>query len=689
MANTIRSIVPALRALAFSIGLTAGAAAWMPATAAVPIEAFFTNPEFSEARLSPSGNYVAAKASHNGQRMRLIVVDLQNNAAKVVAQFARADIRDFQWISDQRLLFNLTDRSVGQGDVAHAPGLFAVDRDGGNFRQLVNRTGHVLSTPAAARMLPWYHFMLDQSGSMDSESVYVIRRNFQNENADELVFGELLHLNTLTGQTKYVPRPPDSVGWLLDTRGEPRLAVGMEKNQKKIYVRAQGQQEWRQIASFAAVGKSEGGFTPLALTADDKLYVSSTAAGDKAAVHTLDLATGKLSKDPLVLLDGYDFDGHLLFRNDTLIGLRFTSDALGTQWLDPAMKALQEEVDALLPATVNLLSPPQQADAPNLLVQSYSDRQPILTYIYHRASKKLNQVGANRSLIQPQQMAQQQFLRYKARDGLPIPALLTVPAHAKGQKLPLVVLVHGGPYVRGNSWGWHPDSQFLASRGYAVLEPEFRGSRGFGTRHFFAGFKQWGLKMQDDIADGARWAIDQGLADPQRICIAGASYGGYATLMGLINDPELYKCGVNWVGVTDIKLMYTDTWASRSDVTLFAKRYGMPEMIGDLEKDAEQLKATSPLLQAHRLKQPLLMAYGGSDMRVPQFHGNKFRDAVSATNQDVEWIVYPEEGHGWVLPHNRIDFWRRVEQFLDRNIGPASQHKKQPAAAMPPKESPP
>jgi dipeptidyl aminopeptidase/acylaminoacyl peptidase len=266
-------------------------------------------------------------------------------------------------------------------------------------------------------------------------------------------------------------------------------------------------------------------------------------------------------------------------------------------------------------------------------------------------------------------MGRQQFIRYKARDGLEIPALLTLPPGDKRSGLPLVVLVHGGPYVRGSTWGWNPQSQFLASRGYAVLEPEYRGSTGFGVKHFKAGWKQWGLAMQNDIADGTRWAIAKGIVDPKRICIAGASYGGYATLMGLVNDPDLYKCGVDWVGVTDINLLYNGSWNFASDMSAEWKKYGMPDMVGDQVKDAAQLKATSPLEQAARITQPVLMAYGGVDVRVPIYHGKKFYDAVTRTNKNVEWIEYPEEAHGWRLPKNSIDFWTRVEAFLDKNIG--------------------
>jgi dipeptidyl aminopeptidase/acylaminoacyl peptidase len=256
------------------------------------------------------------------------------------------------------------------------------------------------------------------------------------------------------------------------------------------------------------------------------------------------------------------------------------------------------------------------------------------------------------------------MFRVPARDGLNIPVYVTRPNGQKGPA-PMVVLVHGGPFMRGVEWEWRDEVQFLASRGYVVVEPEFRGSRGYGYKLYRAGWKQWGLAMQDDVADAAQWAVKQGYADQQRICIAGASYGGYATLMGLIRNPELFRCGVEWAGVTDINLMYSIHW---SDLDSEYKSYGMPVLIGDREKDAAQLAATSPINLAAKITQPLFMAYGGVDRRVPIEHGTLMRDAISKTNPKVEWKVYADEGHGWMLSTNQIDFWKRVETFLDKNL---------------------
>jgi dipeptidyl aminopeptidase/acylaminoacyl peptidase len=182
--------------------------------------------------------------------------------------------------------------------------------------------------------------------------------------------------------------------------------------------------------------------------------------------------------------------------------------------------------------------------------------------------------------------------------------------------------------------------------------------------------------MQNDVADGARYLIAKGIVDPKRICIAGASYGGYATLMGLINDPDLFKCGIDWVGVTDINLLYSGGWSRPSDMTDDLRKYSMPDMLGDPVKDAAQIKATSPIELASRVTQPVILAYGGVDVRVPLYHGKKFYDAVTKTNHNVQWIEYPDEGHGWRLPKNNVDFWTRVEKFLDQNIGAGAQKQQ-------------
>jgi dipeptidyl aminopeptidase/acylaminoacyl peptidase len=265
-------------------------------------------------------------------------------------------------------------------------------------------------------------------------------------------------------------------------------------------------------------------------------------------------------------------------------------------------------------------------------------------------------------------------VRTKARDGLDLPIWVTTPRKdapgLRDGKRAAVVLVHGGPWVRGGHWGWDGDAQFLASRGYVVIEPEFRGSTGYGAVHFRAGWKKWESTMQDDVADALRAVAAKGLVDPKRVCIAGASYGGYATLMGMIRYPDLYRCGVAWVAVTDPRLLFENTW--ENDSSDEARNYSMPAMLGDPQRDAAMLKAAAPLERAAEIRGPLLLAFGRDDRRVPIRHGTLMRDALRAQGREPEWIVYDDEGHGWFKVANRVDFWTRVERFLDAQIGPGA-----------------
>jgi dipeptidyl aminopeptidase/acylaminoacyl peptidase len=652
-----------------SCALAAPAQAADAPVARPPLTSFFDAPQFTRAVLSPDGKHLAVITSAPGKRDGLTVIDLATNALYSTARFPNVDVGNFQWVNNQRLVFDTGDNTLAVGELRYGPGLYAADFDGSRMKQLVDRRSHgatTITTYGRDKLLPWNTFLMRQIGAQDSDSIYVTSPSFGGGN--QVHDTNLFQLDTVTGRATRVERPGNTAQWLLDNLGQPRLATSFDEDKETLHYRDPATGAWRELLVANLYGGNHGAWTPLAFGPDGTLYVEATHGKDKAAVYAFDIDTGKVREPALVSSPDYDFNGKLIMDRNKLLGVRMVTDADSTIWFDQGMKALQQEVDQKLDSTVNLISVPIRSVTPWVLVESYSDTRPKSFLLYNKQTHAFTKVGDSHPDIHPEQMGHQETVHYKARDGMDIPALLTTPAGAHG-KLPLVVLVHGGPYVRGSTWGWNSQSQFLASRGYAVLEPSYRGTTGLGHRHFKAGWKQWGLAMQNDIADGTKWAIAQGLVDPKRICIAGASYGGYATLMGLVNDPDLYKCGVEWVGVTDINLLYTGHWSYESDLPDRYLKYGMPQLVGDPVKDAAQWTATSPLAQAARIKQPLLLAYGGSDRRVPLYHGNQFYAAVKKTNPDVEWTVYPEEGHGWLLSKNKIDFWSKVEKFLDRNIG--------------------
>jgi acetyl esterase/lipase len=651
-------------------------AALMPAAlpleavaAPVPAKHFFETPAFSGALLSPDAKSMAVLVTGDGARDRLAVIDLVNNTVKVVAKFSASDIGTFEWVNNQRLVFNSSDKKKAPGDVYYAPGLYAVNKDASGFRQLADISNDAKPGANPSRtILPYNHYLTGQRGAQDSDAIYV-NSPLYSSSTDQFEAMNLVRIDTVTGRATTVVRPGKVQWWLLDAKGEPRMTAVLDKNVETIQLLDPETNLWRKLVSYDNYKGGQGAFTPLSFAPDGTLYVISNAKSDVFSLHTFDFKTNAINPIPVLKLDGFDFDGHMIMAEGKLLGIRYRSDAHSTVWLDDKMKAMQAKIDAMLPNTVNLISVPSRPELPLVLVASYSDRQPYTFALYNTQTGKLNPVGDTHASIKAAEMGDQEFVRVKARDGESVPTWLTLPNGSNRKNLPMVVLVHGGPYVRGTEWGWASDDQFLASRGYAVLQPEFRGSRGYGSHHYHAGWKQWGLAMQNDIADATRWAIAQGIADPKRICIAGASYGGYATLMGLIKDPELYKCGVEWVGVTDLTLLHDGHWSFTSDMQDSYKKYGFPTLVGDPVKDAVQFKATSPLEQAARITQPLLMAYGAVDERVPLYHGRKLYEAVRQNNPNVEMVVYGDEGHGWTLPKNQVDFWERVEKFLDKHIG--------------------
>ncbi len=633
--------------------------------AIIPIGDFFNNAAFNGAVLSPDGRHLAVLVSAKGGRVQLYTVELPSMKVNGLTSFEDADIASIAWVNNKRVVYSVADHNIAQGEVQYGPGLYAINIDGSGYRQLASNTYFKSGLGSSRTMLGGLTSLLNTSTVADTNDVFVTETRFSEAGKPSTV---VLRLNTVTGISKSAATLKDAQGWMMDKNDEVRIAVTLDKQNIVVHYRDNAETPWRKLLESDSFHPKKGDFSPAFFDAKGNFYVRANYKGMEA-LYLYDLKTGTMKDTPLADTPGYDFNGQPVHNDKKMLGLRYETDAGGTIWYDKDMAAIQAKIDTLLPNTVNMLSVAQRAETPFVLVRAWSDVEPGAALVYNTETGLLMPLGGSQPAIDPMRMSPKTLVRYKARDGLEIPAYLTLPKGHGGKNLPMVVMVHGGPWVRGGHWTWNAETQFLASRGYAVLEPDFRGSTGYGDAHYKAGWKQWGLKMQDDIADGARWAIAKGHADPQRICIAGASYGGYSTLMGLVNDPDLFKCGINWVGVTDINMIRDGHWTGDSDTSDAFKKYAMNDMVGDPVADAAQLQATSPIAQAARIKQPLLLGYGGADRRVPISHGRAFHDAVSKTNSQVEWVVYQEEGHGWALPKNNIDFWTRAEKLLQRSIG--------------------
>ena len=308
-------------------------------------------------------------------------------------------------------------------------------------------------------------------------------------------------------------------------------------------------------------------------------------------------------------------------------------------------------------------------DGKKTIVRVASDTNPGEFYLYDASTRKLNFLLASMPWIKPEQMAAQEPISLKARDGTPLHGYLTRANGAdKNARMPLVVFVHGGPYEIRDRWQFNSYVQAMATRGYAVLQINFRGSGGYGDAFVKAGLREWGAKMQDDITDATRWAIDQGITDAQHVCIFGGSYGGYAALEGVVKEPDLYKCAIGYVGVYDLRLMY-----AHGDIptTRFGKNY-LKMAIGD---DQQELKDRSPAAHADKIKAKVMLITGGADDRVPDDHAKAMRSELRSAGADPEWLYDRSEGHGFYSEEHVKELFEKLIAFLDRNIGQSSANR--------------
>lgn len=634
----------------------------------VPIGDFFKLPDFFDLVVSPSGKRMSAIVPGANGRLQLAVLDMQDLSKwSIVAAYENADIVDPEWVNDERLVYRTFDGQEALRQQRGA-GLFSVDAQRSSVPRMLIRPQYqdvVGATHMSSRALD-PDTVLRSVLRDGTDDVIVSRATFNAMREVQSV--NLLRLDTATGLVRSISQgaPDGAAEWTLDHQGRPRAVLTAKGDAEVLYWKPEASADWVKVEEVP-IFSSGHTVEPIYVDKDNHLYaMANVGAGvDTSSLVQIDMAAGIKKRRAILSADGYDFEGSLVLDHDgAVLGVHYLTDARATYWFDAGLKKIQEQVDTLLPGTTNRIDCGDCSSRGRILVTSTSDRQPAVYRMFDTATGAISPIAQSRPWIKAKTMAERDMVRISARDGLSMPVHVTRPIGQKGPA-PTVVLVHGGPWLRGGEWEWYPESQFLASRGYVVIEPEFRGSTGFGFNYFRAGWKQWGLAMQDDVADAALWAIKQGYADPKRVCIAGASYGGYAALMGLIRNPEIFRCGFEWVGVTDIELMYSVNW---SDSSSQWQRYGMPQLIGDRTADAAQLAASSPLKLADKVTQPLLMAYGGVDVRVPIVHGIEFRDAVRKTNPQVEWIVYSDEGHGWTLPANHVDFWGHVERFLDKNL---------------------
>nr|WP_315216994.1 alpha/beta fold hydrolase [uncultured Duganella sp.] len=638
------------------------------------VASFFQTARVGLVTLSPKGGYVAqANILPDGSQALVVreTADLSKYTVVSRVDPTMVGISAIHWISENRVGYTLKNMHLGARTNLDE---FAIDRDGKNQRHLINGNWAHNREPGIGSMIGSRTLTADygfHSAPQDGSDDILVEKYTWNNVDIAPVSSRLFRLNTRTSQisSTFEGAQPQATGrWITDANGVPRVTQSRVKGHCIVSYRKPDATSWTEIDNGTCYEHQR--FTPLFMDGLNTLYVRANYKGYSAPFR-YNLTTMKIDPEPIIETPGFDFLGspEMDHTSKRMMGIHLETDAETTVWFNPVMKAEQAKIDAALPGNINTVECASDClGSPVLLIKSETDRRPADYVLYTRATGQLVGLGNIHPDIVPAQMGARSFHHYTARDGRSIPAYVTLPAGKADGPRPAIVLVHGGPHVRGASWAWEPEAAFLASRGYVVIQPEFRGSTGFGFAHFKAGWKQWGGTMQDDLADAAQWAVKQGWADPKRVGIMGASYGGYATLMGLIKHPQVFRAGVEWAGVTDIELMFTSIESDASEENL---GYSMRTLIGDPDSaaDAEMFRKNSPLLRAAELKQPLLMAHGVDDRRVPLEHGRRFGNAVKANNNNnVTAIYYDNESHGWRNEKNRVDFWKQVEAFLDKNL---------------------
>lgn len=622
------------------------------------IETLFKLPQYSSMQLSPDGEHIAALVPGNG-RQNIAVINTKTRKAVPVTGLTERDVVTVRWINSKRLLYRSGSLGI-RDEYGGGGGLYAIDRDGSDFRMVGDGGNERMARGMhlVLRFLRVVATLPDESDDFIAQEVEIDDR--------EAKPGALVRVDSRSGKRTPIsfskPESAADEAWIADSQGVGRVFAASSEGRMRIYYRKAKEAPWMKLDDFSLFSGDQ--WMPLAVAEDDRtLYVTSRKGRDKGAIVLYDPETRTfgevLAAHPQVDLSG------LVRLAGKVVGVNYEADKGGTAWFDEELARIQGGIDRALPATVNRLS--VSRDRSRFIVTSRSDVKPASFYLFDRHAGKLEWLADASPWIDPKTMSPVTPVRYKARDGLEIPGYLTVPRSSSGKNLPMVVMIHGGPWVPGDAWYYQPEVQFFASRGYAVLQPNFRGTTRYGWKHFSSSFKQWGLAMQDDITDGVKWAVEQGVADSERICIYGASYGGYAAMMGLAKTPELFKCGINYVGVTDLNLFATAHWSDLAN-SEFAK-YGIKAMVGDLEGDQEQLKTTSPVEMAARIKAPVFMAYGAADRRVVPEHGTRMKAALEGRGAKPLWMMVDGEGHGFREMKNQVSFYGAMEKFLAEHIG--------------------
>ncbi len=653
----ISSLTLAVALVGFALGVTfvlplPAQAADIPQT--YPVRDFFSNPEKGYFRLSDDGRTLGfmQPVSVGGvdgvdgapRRMNVFVQPLKGSLPvgeprRLTAETAR-DIANYSWKGSDRILYT---KDFGGDENFH---VVSVD----------------LKTARVTDLTPGDKVRAELLDDLPDDANHILvthnRRNPE-------VF-DVYRIDLRTGKETLVAKNPgDIVGWSTDHAGRVRVAQRTDGLNSIVLYRSDENAEFKPIITTDY--KTEVDIATF--TADNKkLYAISNRGRDKKALVLIDPA--KPDAEELVF-DHPEVDlASVVWSRlrKKLTEANYVTARNERKFFDAATEARYKRIEAKVPGMEVVLQSATRAED-KFIVAAFNDRTPGTRYIYDAKSDTLGKLAEINPLIPAADMAPSKPIAYQSRDGLTIHGYLTLPVGREPSGLPCIVNPHGGPWAR-DIWGYSPEVQFLANRGYCVLQMNFRGSTGYGRKFWEASFGQWGLKMQDDITDGVQWLVGQGIADPKRVGIYGGSYGGYATLAGVAFTPDLYAAAVNYVGVSNLfTFMNTIPPYWRPQLPKFR------DMVGDPEKDKERLTRTSPALNADKIKTPLLVVQGARDPRVNKAESDQMVEALRKRGVDVPYLVKENEGHGFHNEENQYEFYGVMETFLAKHLKPQTAQK--------------
>lgn len=600
-------------------------------TRKVPLEDFFRNPEKTEFSISPGGEYISYLQPYN-DRLNIYVRELGSNQVTQVTSYEQDNIRYYWWANDEQLLY------IKDSNGNEAYHLYAVNRDGTNNHDLTpfeNTQVMVHDTP--------------------TDSIIIVGLNKR----DPKVF-DIYRLNINSGEMEVILENPGNViWWMPDHDNRVRLIKSSDGVNETLLYRPAEDSPFRKVLTTSVFERVE----PVCFSDEhsNEVIAVSNLDRDKEAVVALDLNTGKESR-VIFQHDEVDvMDIRYSKKRQKLLFVDYVTWKQEKHFLDDRMEDIYQKIAGELPdRVVDIVNWDREED--KFIVRTYADRSPGTYYLYEANGDDLTKLGDVSPWIDPREMAGMKPISYKTDDGLTIHGYLTLPRGREPVNLPVIINPHGGPWTR-NKWGFDPEVQFLANRGYAVLQMNYRGSTGYGKAFMKASNKEWGGKVQDDITDGVEWLISEGIADPNRIGICGFSFGGYCALSGVVQHPGLYRCAVSYSGLTNLFTFLKDIPPYLEPIQQM-----IYNAVGHPEKDADYLRAVSPIFHTGDIKAPLLIAQGEKDPRVNVSETTQFVQKLRENGVAVNYIIKKDEGHRFRKEENRLHFYAELEKFLAENL---------------------